>query len=234
MGGQELGARLVPDDLLVARHDAGEGMGPEGAAQHVVGLGIGDPGTQGLVDGVLEGALTVLDDAHPGAQETHALDIGRLACGVQGTHVDHALQAQESRGRGAGHPVLSGSGLRQDALLAHAARQQTLPQGVVELVRTGVQQVLALEPQVHAPGLGESTRVIGGRGSTGVGLEQAREFGVERLVLPRRDPGGLQREEVVHQGLGSEHPAEGVRARCEPGGPLEPLVAHGVPSVVSA
>ena len=46
--------------------------------------------------------------------------------------------------------MLPRAGLRDDALLAHAPRQQPLAQRVVDLVRAGVQQVFALEINLRA------------------------------------------------------------------------------------
>jgi hypothetical protein len=46
--------------------------------------------------------------------------------------------------------VLARAGLGDDAALAHAPRQQRLAQAVVDLVRAGVQQVFALEPDARA------------------------------------------------------------------------------------
>jgi hypothetical protein len=47
--------------------------------------------------------------------------------------------------------VLAGAGLGDDALLAHALREQGLPEGVVDLVRPGVEEVLALEVDLRPP-----------------------------------------------------------------------------------
>ena len=65
-------------------------------------------------------------------------------------HVDHALEAQQRADRGGRHAVLAGAGLGDDAPLAHAPRKQTLAQAVVDLVRAGVQQILALEVDPRA------------------------------------------------------------------------------------
>ena len=46
--------------------------------------------------------------------------------------------------------MLAGTGLSDDALLAHACGQQCTADGVVDLVRTGVVQVLALEQDLRA------------------------------------------------------------------------------------
>jgi hypothetical protein len=49
--------------------------------------------------------------------------------------------------------VLAGAGLGHDAPRAQALGQQRLADGVVDLVRAGVRQVLALEPDLRAPAL---------------------------------------------------------------------------------
>ncbi len=46
--------------------------------------------------------------------------------------------------------MLAGARLGDDALLAHAQGQQTLADGVVDLVGAGVQQVFALEVDLTA------------------------------------------------------------------------------------
>ena len=55
--------------------------------------------------------------------------------------------------------MLAGAGFGDDALLAHAPRQQNLAEGVVDFVRAGVAEVFALQkmrapPSVFAEALG--------------------------------------------------------------------------------
>ena len=66
-------------------------------------------------------------------------------CRVDLAHVDHALQAEQGRRGGRGHPVLAGTGLGDQALFAHPAGEERLADHVVELVGAGVGEVLALE-----------------------------------------------------------------------------------------
>ena len=75
-------------------------------------------------------------------------------------HVDDALEAEaRAHGRG-GDAVLPGTGLGDDSLLAEPARDHGLAERVVQLVRAGVEQVLAL--QVEPPsGAKRSARVSG-------------------------------------------------------------------------
>jgi hypothetical protein len=46
--------------------------------------------------------------------------------------------------------MLPGAGLRNDALFPHASGQKHLAQAVVDLVRAGMQQVFALQPDAGA------------------------------------------------------------------------------------
>ena len=82
-----------------------------------------------------------------GAEHAHAEDVQRLARHVFGAHVDDALEAEQRARRGRRHAVLSGAGLGDDAALAHPLREQRLAERVVDLVRAGVREVLALEEQ---------------------------------------------------------------------------------------
>ena len=82
---------------------------------------------------------------HLGAQQLHAVHVERLAPLVLGAHVDPAPQPEQG-GRG-GHrdAVLPGAGLGDHPHLAHPPGEQALADRVVDLVRAGVAEVLALE-----------------------------------------------------------------------------------------
>ena len=72
-------------------------------------------------------------------------DVGRLAARVLLAHVDDALQAEARAHGGRRDAVLARAGLGDDAPLAQAPREQRLADGVVDLVRAGVREVLALQ-----------------------------------------------------------------------------------------
>ncbi len=80
----------------------------------------------------------------------HAEDVELLAAHVFGAHVDDALESEESADGGGGDAVLAGSGFGDDAVLAHAAREQGLADAVVDLVGSGVEEVFALEVNLRA------------------------------------------------------------------------------------
>ena len=91
-----------------------------------------------------------LDGHHRRAQQPHPRHVERLPRGVDGTHVDDALQTQQrARGRGR-HPVLPRSGLGDHPRLAHLTGQQCLTEHVVDLVGTGVVEVFSLQEDPRA------------------------------------------------------------------------------------
>jgi len=60
-------------------------------------------------------------------------------------HVDLALHAKERAGSGGRHAMLARAGLRDDARLPHAARQERLPNRIVDFMCPGVAEVFPLE-----------------------------------------------------------------------------------------
>ena len=67
-----------------------------------------------------------------------------------GAHVDVALEAEQRARRRRGHAVLAGARFGDDAPLAHALGEQRLAERVVDLVRAGVRQILALQEDARA------------------------------------------------------------------------------------
>ena len=128
--------------------------------------------------------------AHLRAEQPHPLDVGRLPAHVLAAHVDDALEAEARADRGGRDAVLAGAGLGDDALLAEPARDHRLAERVVQLVRAGVQQVLAL--QVHPPVGREALDARQRRRPAGVGREQLVELGEEGVVLAQRRPRPLR------------------------------------------
>ncbi len=135
------------------------------------------PVAECLVDGVLEGLRTVGDRDDGGPEQLHPGHVQGLAAAVLGAHVDDAFEAEQRGGGGAGHAVLAGAGLGDDAGLAHALGQERLAQHVVDLVRAGVVQVFALEEDPDSPGvLGETLGLGQERGPAGVVLVQVGDL----------------------------------------------------------
>ena len=182
-GFQNLLARLFADDAVEVAHHGGIRMRAEDAAEQVVrGADVGDPVAHGLVDGVFEGARAGVDAADFGAEQTHAEDVELLAAHVFGAHVDDAFESEERADGGGGDAVLAGAGFGDDAVLAHAAREQGLADAVVDLVGAGVEQVFALEVDLGAAEFfGETFGEEERRGASGEFVEETLEFVLGRL-----------------------------------------------------
>jgi len=171
---EHLGSRLDSNDPVEVADHLGEGVRAGHRAEDVVG-GVhgGNPVAERLVDGVLEG-LTAVGDGHDvGAEQPHAGDVEGLSLRVDLAHVDGAVEAEQRSGGGRGNTVLTGAGLGDDAGLAHPPGQQRLAEHVVDLVGTGVVEVLTLEDHPSAPGVLRKSWDLGDDARpTGVGAVQ--------------------------------------------------------------
>ena len=127
---------------------------------------------------------------HRGAEQLHAEDVQRLPLHVLGAHVDVALEAEQRADGRRRDAVLAGAGLGDDAPLAHALREQRLAERVVDLVRAGVREVLALEEDARAAerrGSAASPRraASAGRRSCAAGPRARAERGIARVPRDR-------------------------------------------------
>src|SRR5206468_933059 len=103
---------------------------------------------------------------------------------------DDALAVEPRGHRGGRNAVLACAGLRDDAALAHAAREQPLADAVVDLVRARVAEVLALQPDPSAARTRrEPPRRRERRGPPDVLGERAVELGAKARI----DAGGAPR-----------------------------------------
>ena len=179
---------LEADDALEVAHHHRVRVRPDRRAEHVERvLDALDPVAQRRGDGVGERAGALVDRDDLGAEQLHLVDVERLAADVLDAHEDRALEAHERRRRRGRDAVLAGARLGDDALLAHALGEQALADGVVDLVRAGVAEVLALEVDRPEPDrLGEPVGAVQRRDAADVVVPQVLELGLERRVLARR------------------------------------------------
>src|SRR4029077_1994561 len=105
--------------------------------------------------------------------------------------------------RGGSDAVLPSPRLRDEARLAEPACHQRLADGVVRLVRAGVQEVLALEVDARAA---QAVRQPAGEvepcRSARVVAQPGRELAAEAGVAAELRPGGLELEQRGHERLG--------------------------------
>ena len=109
--------------------------------------------------------------------------------------------------------TVAGAGLGDDAGLAHALGKQDLTEAIVDLVRTGVVQLVALEidlcaAQFFRQALGEIKRA---RPASIMGI-QMRQFRLEFRIGLCLFPLGLKVEDQWHQRFGNEAATEDAEA----------------------
>ena len=210
---QNLRARLVADDALEIPHHHRIRMRAIGRAEDVMrAADVRHPVAHRLVDGFLQGLLPRLHRHHFRAEHFHAVHIQFLPLAIHRAHVDDAFQAEHRGDRRGGHAVLARAGFGDDARLAHAPGQQDLADGVVDLVRAGVVQILALEIDFRAAQFaGEPFGKIQRRGPSAKFLEVIRQFALKFRVLLRAEIFRLQLLQRMHQRL--RHITSAVRAK---------------------
>ena len=184
LDGQDLLAGLASDHAVEVAHHPREGSRPGDRAQKVVrGVDVGNPIAHRFIDGIFE-SLTSRGDGNDGcAEQLHSSHIESLALGVFVTHVNNALQTHQRCGSCRSNTVLASAGLGDDSALAHASGEEGLTKNVVDLVRSGVVEILALQVETgtttllfKAPSPGQW------RGPTRVVAFQFREFGREGRI----------------------------------------------------
>ena len=166
-----------PMTACSSRTRYGYGCGADRRAEQVVGAErVGDPVAQRLVD---RGAQRAVAAGH-----RHHLWRRAAACGrrsapgapCRSRPCTPCTGSPSARaGGGARDAVLAGAGLGDDASRTEAPREQRLADGVVDLVRAGVRQILALEPHVARP----SAREPRGAGQRGRSARPSRELALQ-------------------------------------------------------
>ncbi|MNC35324.1 hypothetical protein D3C75_838040 [compost metagenome] len=111
-------------------------------------------------------------------------------------HVDFAGNAHQRTGGGQRHAVLAGAGLGDHLALAHELGQQRLAQAVVDLVRAGVVEVLALEVDLRtAEFFAQAAGMEDRAGAADVVGEQTGQLLLEIFALADLLVGGV---DLVH------------------------------------
>src|SRR5262245_34793236 len=136
-------------------------------------LDTGHPVAEGLVDRVAKRLATARNRTNFRAEKLHAVDIRRLATDILLAHVDDTVEAEVSTGGRRCHAVLTRTRLGNLPLLSHPQSEQRLAERVVDLVRAGVIQILALQPDLCPSALlGESPGKVERRRPADIVLEQ--------------------------------------------------------------
>jgi hypothetical protein len=88
------------------------------------------------------------------SKKSHPEHVEGLPLHILRTHVDDALESKAGAHGGSGNTVLASASLGDDALLPEPLGEQSLRDGVVDLVGTGMVQILPLEVNQRACSIG--------------------------------------------------------------------------------
>ena len=138
-----------------------------------------------------------------GSEEFHTIDIQRLSVGIFFSHEDFAFHTQEGCCRCGSHTVLSGTCLCDQAGLPHLLCQQCLSQGIIDLMGTGMVQILSLEIDLRAAQiLRHFPCIVQQRGAPRVFIQQLVQLRIEFRILLIMLIALLQMDQFIHQCLG--------------------------------
>src|SRR5579863_3827682 len=166
---------------------------------------VGHPVAQRLVHRILERLRAGFDRHHPGAEHVHAKHIRLLPLDVDRAHIDDAFEAEARAERRGGDAVHAGAGFGDNALLAHPACEQNLPEHVVHFMRAGVIELFALEIDFcSATMLGQPLGEIKRRRPADVMGQITAHLPLKLRIGLGLRVGFLQLENERHQRLGDE------------------------------
>ena len=130
---------LLGDHRLKITDHGGEGVGTHDGADAVVGvMDPAGPFDHGLIHRVLQSSGAAGDGDDLRTQQTHPVHVQRLPDGVLFAHEHHTFHIHQCRCGGGCHTVLTGTGLGNEAGLAHLLGKERLTQHIVDLVGAGV------------------------------------------------------------------------------------------------
>mmetsp|Transcript_4778 Transcript_4778/g.11898 ORF Transcript_4778/g.11898 Transcript_4778/m.11898 type:complete len:366 (-) Transcript_4778:1648-2745(-) len=207
---QHLCFALLADHTLKIANNRREGMRSNRRTHQIVGgTHILTPISHRLIDCILECTRSTLDSDHGGAKIPHTEHVECLTTTIVAAHVHSTLQTEQSTGRSCGDAMLTGASFSNNARLAKALGQQTLRDTVVDLVCTGVRQILALQPDARTTDVfTETLGKVGGRLAADVGGAKMAPLCLEGRVALRHPVGALQLLQCLHQSFGGVAPAE--------------------------
>ena len=141
----DLPANLLANDLLEVADNGRIRMWTDGRTDDVMRVfNVRRPVANRLARRIFQRACAAGNGDDLCTEKLHAEDIQLLTFNVQRAHEDMALHAKECRNRRGSNAVLPCARLCDDALFPHALCQKCLPQCIVDLMRTCMQQVLTL------------------------------------------------------------------------------------------
>ena len=137
------------------------------------------------------------------AQESHSVHVESLSDRVLLAHVYLTLHAHHGCNCSCCNTVLSGTGLCDQAGLAHLLGKQCLSQGIIDLMGTSMVQILSLEIDLRAAQiLRHFPCIVQQRGAPRVFIQQLVQLRIEFRILLIMLIALFQMDQFIHQCLG--------------------------------
>ncbi len=195
---------LQSDDRLKISYHHRIGVRPGGGADDVKSIAhTAHPVAHGFIHCVFKRGRAAFNRHDFRAQNFHAKNIGSLAADVFFAHEYFAFHAEKRRDGGCRHAMLSCAGFGNDFLFAHSAGQKRLSQRIVDFMRTGMIQILALEINFcAAQGFGQSLGIIKWCRAAGIFTPVPVKLPGKGLIFPEDFISLFQFQKRGHEGFG--------------------------------
>ena len=123
-----------------------EGMGPHNRAKAVMCIiHPAGPLSHSLGNSILQCRCTGLYRNHFRTKETHTIYVQCLTLRILFTHENHTLHAKQRCCRSCGNTMLPGTCFSDQSCFTHFFRQQSLTKYIVDLMGTGMVQILSFQ-----------------------------------------------------------------------------------------
>mmetsp|Transcript_1741 Transcript_1741/g.2656 ORF Transcript_1741/g.2656 Transcript_1741/m.2656 type:complete len:288 (-) Transcript_1741:979-1842(-) len=152
---EHLSTHFNTHNTLEITHNLREGMRPNGRSNQVMSVtNVGDPISHCLVNSIFQGTLSILNWNYLCSKCVHTENIQLLTLAIHSSHVNCTVHTQLCTNGCSSYTVLSSSSFSNDTGFSNTLCKKTLSNSIVNLVCSGMSQVLALEPN-----LGSSTQL---------------------------------------------------------------------------
>mmetsp|Transcript_16550 Transcript_16550/g.30032 ORF Transcript_16550/g.30032 Transcript_16550/m.30032 type:complete len:523 (+) Transcript_16550:478-2046(+) len=215
---KHLRLNLSSHHRLEVSHNRGEGVGSNSRSNEVVSIThIRHPITHSLVNRILQRRLTIMHRDNLRSQRVHTENIQLLTFAIHSTHVHSAVQAKLGTNGRRRNTMLPRTSLGNDTRLTNPLRQESLTNGIVNLVRPSMRQILPLEPDLRTTThFRQTIRQMKGSGSPHKVLTVHGQLGQEIRIILDQIVLLLDLAERLRKRLGNELPPELAKPRLLP------------------
>ena len=195
---------LLRDNRLKITDNGRERMRSHNRTEAIVGIAdTSSPLAHRFADGVLQGCRACGNRYNLRTEQTHFVDVERLTFGILLAHKYNALHSHQGCRGSRRNSVLTRACLGDKPCLAHLFGEQRLSENVVDLVRAGVVEVLALQVYFRAAEVVcHLLRKVQTRRSAGILIKELRKLPVELRVVFIVIVGFFKLDHRVHQRFG--------------------------------